>query len=431
MAARSLPKPGRILLQSLSYRSEAVLCRGTKSGFHERQRRPRKQCPNIDALTSWIAGGKTGDHGVRSDNARGVDIQYQDDGQGWGLVVTEDVKEGCVLVDVPMEYTIQGCESDEEMVPWNVQMVSVLLEHAASAGWEDWIGGMPVHVDLPWIYWEEEEIAALEDKDAIYEIHKLREFLHGQSASLREYIGAYTWADILWAFSMVHSRSFLYGNQHMFVPIVDMANHDTTGYNAHVGVKYSPSTCQGRDALEEIAPVDENATEESSMFQLVASRDIDAGEQITISYGSLCNDVLLLYFGFALSENENDQVILFQDTDEAVAEICSLLGIPLDVIEMDSLQHERRYFVMKHGADPRLLQLISSIIECCGMADKHSVTEVLHSICSQRLKAFSTTLEEDRQMLRSLQSKHTREMSALSFRYNKKNILDHVLVACI
>jgi hypothetical protein len=378
--------------------------------------RPQKQHPNIDALISWI-GNPLGE------SPRRVDIQYQDDVQGWGLCAVDDIEQGSLLVNVPMEYTIYGSDSIEADVPWNVQMVERLLENGRRIGWKDWVGSMPTHVDIPWIYWEDEEITALEDEDIIREIYQLRGFLHDEA--LREYLGEYAWEDILWAFSMIHSRSFLYGNQHIFVPIVDMANHTST-YNASVGVNCSPSTCQGREAQEEIAPVSE--TVEPSTFQLVASHDISRDEQITISYGSLCNDVLLLYFGFALDENDYDQVVVFQDTHQACEAICTMLGLP--VIPMDSLPNETRLFVMKHGADPRLLKLIDTIIDIARVRETHSVGGILRKICQQHLESFSTSLEEDRQALSDETSSSSRELSAISFRYNKKAIL-HAVVACI
>jgi len=394
----------------------AVSCSRHQSVIPE-QIRSQQQRPDVDSLCSWI-GSPLGE------GQRLIDIkQYQSDEKGWGLCAIADIDSGSLLVDVPMEYTIHGSDILEADVPWNVQMVERLLENGGLSGWKDWVQAMPTDVDLPWIGWTQDEIDVLEDVDIIREIHELRGFLQDQS--LRGYLEKYAWEDVQWAFSMVHSRSFLYGNQHIFVPIIDMANHSPT-CNASVRVKFSPGTCQGREAEEEIAPVRESV--EPSTFQLVASKDISRGDEITISYGSLCNDVLLLYFGFALPENEHDQVVVFQNTDEACTGICQMLGIPRESFPRKSLPEENRLFVMKQGADPRLLQLIASLIDIGGMTGTHSVGGVLRMVCEHHLKSFSTSLDEDREAL--LKSKDSRHSLALSFRYNKKAIL-HTILACL
>ena len=382
----------------------------------EEHRRPTKQCPNVDALYSWM-----GKH--RMESQRVVDIRYQDDVQGWGLVAKEDISEGCLLVDVPMEYTIHSSERMENHVPWNVQMVSTLLENATSDGWKDWVAAMPAHVDIPWIYWEEEEIAELQDGDVIREVHELCGFLK----SLQEYLGMYTWDDVLWAFSIVHSRSFLCGNQHIFVPVIDMANHSHDN-NASVRTNFSPSNCQGREAQEEIAPVNEE--EDSSTFQLIASRDIPSSEQITISYGSLPNDVLLLYFGFALPDNEHDQVVVFQNLNDAISAISTILGVPGIVAEDTPHKNEKRFFVMNHGADPRLLEIIASTIHIAGMENTHTVAGILKKVCQHHLAEYSTSLEDDSlSMSTPSNDTNARYLTALSFRYNKKAILHNVIAS--
>jgi hypothetical protein len=75
---------------------------------------------------------------------------------------------------------------------------------------------------------------------------------------------------IAWALSVVHSRSFIQASTHLVVPGIDMANH-THDPSAQVRCVYSPDTCQGADAAEEVAPPHPGAA--PSCFELVAGED--------------------------------------------------------------------------------------------------------------------------------------------------------------
>ena len=49
------------------------------------------------------------------------------------------------------------------------------------------------------------------------------------------------------------------------------------------------------------------------MWQVVAEKDLDEGEDVFLNYGSLSNDILLLDYGFVLPNNPNDRVELRYD----------------------------------------------------------------------------------------------------------------------
>lgn len=48
-------------------------------------------------------------------------------------------------------------------------------------------------------------------------------------------------------------------------------------------------------------------------WQVVAEKDLDAGEDLFLNYGPLSNDILLLDYGFVLPNNPNDRVELRYD----------------------------------------------------------------------------------------------------------------------
>jgi hypothetical protein len=46
------------------------------------------------------------------------------------------------------------------------------------------------------------------------------------------------------------------------------------------------------------------------MWQVVAEKDLERGENVVINYGPLSNDILLLDYGFVMPNNPNDRVEL-------------------------------------------------------------------------------------------------------------------------
>ena len=280
-----------------------------------------------------------------------AEIRRIDDEQGWGFVACCDIDEGQTLVSVPLSETITGIDDAGMPVPWSLQMAEQLLQRLYEGSAEPWMDALPVHVDLPFLYWDDDDIARLGDPCIIGEIVTLREFC--KSSDVQAYMSEYDWDDVLWAFAMVHSRSFVYSEgKHLFSPLIDMANHDDAP-NACVQLIHSPDRCQGQVATDEIAPPPPPplpALEESSgVFELKATRAIKAGEQVSISYGAQPNDVLLLYFGFAVPCNEHDAVTVTLED----------LGMVKGFTDTGETGNDR-FFITRQGVDPRLLERVAS-----------------------------------------------------------------------
>ena len=309
-----------------------------------RRKNVREQAPDYRRLRGMV--GTT--HDDPSPRRQLADIQRIDDDQGWGFVACCDIAESQTLVSVPLSETIMGID-DAGMEPWNVQMVEQLLQRLYGGTAEPWMDALPTHVDLPFLYWDDEDIARLGDPAIIAEIVTLRDFCG--SSGVRAYMSGYDWEDVLWGFSLVHSRSFVYSEgKHLFSPLIDMANHDDAP-NATVKLTHSPDRCQGQVATDEIAPRPPRPTPASSgVFELFATRDIAAGEQCTISYGAHPNDVLLLYFGFALPSNENDAITVTIEDLQAVE----------GFTDTDEAGGDDRFIITWQGVDPRLLERVVS-----------------------------------------------------------------------
>ena len=97
-------------------------------------------------------------------------------------------------------------------------------------------------------------------------------------AALTEPKAAHLSTHFPWAWAAASSRAFRaqHGQPPVLLPLVDMANHAGDAANASV-----------RGLLDE-AP---------GTIGLVATRDLEAGAEVTISYGALSNDDLLLDYG--------------------------------------------------------------------------------------------------------------------------------------
>ena len=112
-----------------------------------------------------------------------------------------------------------------------------------------------------------------------------------------------------WALSAVTSRAFRPGGEGSsaaMLPLIDMANHN---FDPNAGVGGSTS---------------------STELTMKALRDIVPGEDVSLSYGNLPNDFLLLDYGFVVDNNPHDTVKLsfdpqFVEAAKAVANVGSAI----------------------------------------------------------------------------------------------------------
>ena len=262
---------------------EAAACNSQQA--HSRTKRPRQQRPDVDRLCRLVSSAQTQFQTAGTQQL--LDLKLIDDDQGWGFVARADIEEGETLVSVPLSETIIGVDDPDMEVPWNVQMARQLLEKLYSGAAEAWMDALPVHVDIPFLYWSDDEVAQLADPGIIEDINTLREFC--LSAGVRDHLSEFEWDDVLWAVSMIHSRSFVYAEgKHLLCPLIDMANHADEP-NATVNLSFNTDSCQGQEAVDEIAPPTHSLSPsvgEQSVFKLVATRDVRTDEHVTISYGT-------------------------------------------------------------------------------------------------------------------------------------------------
>ena len=192
-----------------------------------------------------------------------------------------------------------------------------------------------------------------------------------------------------------------------------MCNHCFENPTAQVRVVTSPDACQGAEATCEIADAENLETrhlETSRFFQLRACEDgVEEGAEITISYGPWPNDPFFLYFGFVPTRNPNDAAALFADAAE-MERCASRLGLietrapEEDFFSRSSGSTEtfsdgvsetaarRRMMLTREGIDPEILE----VARLLGVSDWRPLVE---GRCLELLRAFPTTLKEDRALL--------------------------------
>lgn len=185
---------------------------------------------------------------------------------GWGLVACQAIAPGETILSVPLPACITSDGVDEGS--WSIHMAGRILGEllaGQASPCRPWLDVLPAHVPLPWLHWNDSQVAELQDADTIAEVENLRtvmqraceEFLHHRRDA------------VAWALSLVHSRSFVNGHMHVWAPGIDLCNHSWTP-TATVRCTHSPDACQGAAATEEIAPPQPSRP---SCFELVAGED--------------------------------------------------------------------------------------------------------------------------------------------------------------
>ena len=92
-----------------------------------------------------------------------------------------------------------------------------------------------------------------------------------------------------WAMSAVSSRAFSFHSHRRLLPLIDMANHS-----------FTPST-----RIE--------STDSQPYITMYATRDLQAGDELTINYGPHSNDAYLIDYGFVIDDNPYDDLLLTFD----------------------------------------------------------------------------------------------------------------------
>ena len=398
------------------------------------------------SLLPWLSR-VTDDAGLESR------VALADGPYGRSLVALRQLTSDEVIFNVP--FSLVFAEEDEwdarneatdtgeatEQLPWSAEMAMRLLEARAGVDRPElrpWIDSLPSFVSTPPLEYSSEALDACQDAFAIGEAKEVRTAHAAAAEALRARLAAVgcDGDDLRWAAGALHSRCFTHGPRgtHLAVPGVDMCNHCFENPTATVRVVTSPDECQGAAATREIAaaadddvasPDSRQDSRDSRFFQLRAGEDgVEAGAEITISYGPWPNDPFFLYFGFVPVGNPNDAAALFADAAD-VARCASRLGLIDGVDETatepnadgisETAMTRGRMTLTREGIDP-------AILEAARLAGVPDWRPLVEGRCLELLRAFPTTLKEDRAALDG-GSLTDDEAVAVRYRMSKKEVL--------
>ena len=398
------------------------------------------------SLLPWLSR-VTDDAGLESR------VALADGPYGRSLVALRQLASDEVIFNIP--FSLVFAEEDEwdarneatdtgeatERLPWSAEMAMRLLEARAGVDRPElrpWIDSLPSFVSTPPLEYSAKALDACQDAFAIGEAKEVHAAHAAAAEALRARLAAVgcDGDDLRWAAGALHSRCFTHGPRgtHLAVPGVDMCNHCFENPTATVRVVTSPDECQGAAATREIAAAADDdvaspdsrwISKDSRFFQLRAGEDgVEAGAEITISYGPWPNDPFFLYFGFVPVGNPNDAAALFADAAD-VARCASRLGLIDGVDETatepnadgisETAMTRGRMTLTREGIDP-------AILEAARLAGVPDWRPLVEGRCLELLRAFPTTLKEDRAALDG-GSLTDDEAVAVRYRMSKKEVL--------
>lgn len=398
------------------------------------------------SLLPWLSR-VTDDAGLESR------VALADGPYGRSLVALRQLASDEVIFNIP--FSLVFAEEDEwdarneatdtgeatERLPWSAEMAMRLLEARAGVDRPElrpWIDSLPSFVSTPPLEYSAKALDACQDAFAIGEAKEVHAAHAAAAEALRARLAAVgcDGDDLRWAAGALHSRCFTHGPRgtHLAVPGVDMCNHCFENPTATVRVVTSPDECQGAAATREIAAAADDdvaspdsrwISKDSRFFQLRAGEDgVEAGAEITISYGPWPNDPFFLYFGFVPVGNPNDAAALFADAAD-VARCAARLGL-IDVVDetatepnadgiSETAMTRGRMTLTREGIDP-------AILEAARLAGVPDWRPLVEGRCLELLRAFPTTLKEDRAALDG-GSLTDDEAVAVRYRMSKKEVL--------
>ncbi|XP_058078500.1 uncharacterized protein LOC131226792 [Magnolia sinica] len=250
---------------------------------------------------------------------------------GLGLVASQEISKGSELIALPNHLPLSFRDSPDangsdgalieiaSCVPeelWAMRLGLKLLRERATVGsfWWPYIGNLPEAFSVP-IFFSGDEIKNLQYAPLFHQVNKRCRFLLDFEKEVKHVVenlapddhpfrGQDVDASSLgWAMSAVSSRAFrLHGeilpdgtrtDVPALLPLIDMCNH---GFHPNAQI------------------VQEQDTKDPKMsVKVVAETQIERDTPLTLNYGCLSNDLLLLDYGFISASNPYDSIELKYD----------------------------------------------------------------------------------------------------------------------
>jgi hypothetical protein len=135
-----------------------------------------------------------------------VDRTFRGEELGYGLIATNDIPPETTILSVPLSSAITSEGASE--AEWSIHMAEKILNAVKFGENTPWLDSLPKNINLPWLYWDPAEVAELHDVDTINEAYNLRRIYDTAVQTLCSN-DKYRPAEVAYALSLVHSRSFL------------------------------------------------------------------------------------------------------------------------------------------------------------------------------------------------------------------------------
>ncbi|TXG57040.1 hypothetical protein EZV62_018353 [Acer yangbiense] len=407
-----------------------------------------------------------------------ISPQQQDDTTyGLGLVASQDIPKGSLLISLPHHIPLKF-EADDADSRLSSSVVSTLWEHLAEelwamklglrllqerakvgSFWWPYISNLPETYSAP-IFFQGEDIKNLQYAPLLYQVNKRCRFLLDFDQAVRRNLESLKPNDhpfggqevdassLGWAMSAVSSRAFrLYGkmtadgtrnNVPMLLPLIDMCNHS-----------FKPN-----------AQILQEEDKENDKSQIKAETDIKQDNPLLLNYGYLSNDFFLLDYGFVIPSNPYDTIEL--KYDGALLDAASMAaGIPQpnfsspaawqqQILSQLNLAGEAPILKVTLGGlevvEGRLLAalrvLLASDVETVrkhdlntlkslsaetplGIANEVTAFRIIIALCAIALEHFPTKIMEDESLLK--QGVSANSELAIQFRIQKKSVIIDVM----
>jgi len=406
------------------------------------------QANKVDAFNAWFAK-----HAVSSK----LKVADFGTGMGRGVVATESVRRGDLVLSFPISMSLRPRDlRDTSIGPYTAhvssqtnQLVLTLMceRWNPSSRFNEWIPLLPKQY-TSLITTQNSDLQLLDDHSLANSVTQDRaklendfKKLHSELFERRRDIfpkSQYNRDNYLWARFMVDSRCWSLQGERLCVPGADFFNygvslHDQNDPDSRLLGNFFADTHKRKKTPAGVEVV-----------IIESDRDCAAGEQLFEAYGESNNIFLAEWFGFVPHTNPSDVLRLkwkFKPGEgESHAEKLSMLNMFAGAIQVEfkvrivpqlptSVLHYLQLTTLPVARAKQCSQAGSkrALIEC--VSDRHpsGLYDELESVVRERLAEFSTTLEQDREILSRADTKERGKRLAIEHRMHQKQIAHHVL----
>lgn len=372
---------------------------------------------------------------------------------GVGLWAQRTISQGEEVLSVPQDIWISLSAAKTSEIgkfcdglrPWVAVALFLLFEKAKlNSRWRPYIEILPENLDSP-LFWSDEELTELEGTQLLGSILGYKEYVDSEYGKLVAEVinanpglfdeSAFTPDAFLWAFGILRSRTFppLTGEDLALVPLADLVNHGSALNSEKPSWEKKNSGFFSRqEFLSMRAPV-----------------TVKAGEQVLMQYGKKkSNGQLALDYGIVeCNQNNNASRDCFMLTLE-IPESDRFFADKLDIVELNGLS-TTVYFEVVRGQGPpdnmlpflRLVALTGPdafllealfrdavwehLLSPVSRENEEQVCKSILDGCRSALAGYSTTIDEDLNLLNSGQLKSRFEM-AVVVRLGEKRVLEEM-----